>query len=79
MSSNENKTLSEEMRTWRRASGMTMVEASKRFGVSIRTYEYWESKEIPSNRIDDIRRFIESIRQWTGRQRLPDRPPTWPD
>jgi transcriptional regulator with XRE-family HTH domain len=46
----DRKHFSEQIRLWRQAKGLSLEEASKRFGVSPKTFLDWERGMIPSNR-----------------------------
>ena len=47
---NDRKYFSEQIRLWRQAKGLSLEEASKRFGISPKTFLDWERGMIPSNR-----------------------------
>ena len=47
---NDRKHFSEQIRLWRQAKGLSLEEASKRFGISPKTFLDWERGMIPSNR-----------------------------
>lgn len=46
----DRKHFSEQIRLWRQAKGLSLEEASKRFGISHKTLLDWERGMIPSNR-----------------------------
>ena len=46
----DNKFFSEQIRLWRIGKGLSLTKASKRFGISPRTFSNWERGMIPSDR-----------------------------
>ena len=44
------KFFSEQIRLWRIGKGLSLTKASKRFGISPRTFSNWERGMIPSDR-----------------------------
>ena len=46
----DRKFFSEQIRLWRIGKGLSLTKASKRFGVSPRTFSNWERGMIPSDR-----------------------------
>jgi transcriptional regulator with XRE-family HTH domain len=48
------KFFSEQIRLWRIGKGLSLAKASKRFGVSPRTFSNWERGMIPSDRQKEL-------------------------
>lgn len=46
----DRKFFSEQIRLWRIGKGLSLTKASKRFGISPRTFSNWERGMIPSDR-----------------------------
>ena len=46
----DSKFFSEQIRLWRIGKGLSLTKASKRFGISPRTFSNWERGMIPSDR-----------------------------
>ncbi len=46
----DRKHFSEQIRLWRIGKGLSLTKASKRFGISPRTFSNWERGMIPSDR-----------------------------
>lgn len=46
----DRKHFSEQIRLWRIGKGLSLTKASKRFGISPRTFSNWEQGLIPSDR-----------------------------
>ena len=46
----DRKLFSEQIRLWRIGKGLSLTKASKRFGISPRTFSNWERGMIPSDR-----------------------------
>lgn len=46
----DRKHFSEQIRLWRIGKGLSLRKASKRFGISPRTFSNWERGLIPSDR-----------------------------
>ena len=46
----DSKFFSEQIRLWRIGKGLSLTKASKRFGISPRTFSNWERGMIPSER-----------------------------
>ncbi len=46
----DGKFFSEQIRLWRIGKGLSLTKASKRFGISPRTFSNWERGMIPSDR-----------------------------
>lgn len=46
----DRKFFSEQIRLWRIGKGLSLTKASKRFGISPRTFSNWERGLIPSDR-----------------------------